>query len=100
MTAREIYNISDTIKTEIQKLFRELSQIRCALQDVENAKEKDYDWLEEVTQEQKEAYINRDIDYAKKRAYSRVRMAITGILKESNEIASQALKILDKDIEY
>lgn len=101
MTASEIYNISDAIDTEIQFLFRELSMIRRVLQDVENAKEDDYDWLDdEATPEQKEFYINNKINFAKRMADRGIRMAITGILKEANEIASQALKMIDKEIEY
>ena len=101
MTASEIYSISDAIDTEIQFLFRELSMIRRVLQDVENAKEDDYDWLDdEATPEQKESYINNKINFAKKMADKGIKTAITGILKEANEIASHALKIIDKEIEY
>lgn len=101
MTTQEIYNICEAIGTEIQFLFRELSMIRMCLQDVENAKEDDYDCLDdEATPEQKEAYINSTINFAKKMADRGIRMAVSGILKEANEIASQALKMIDKEIEY
>lgn len=100
MKPNEIKKNRGFISDVIQGLWRDLGQIEMALIDVENIKEKDYDWLEEVTQEQKDAYINRDLDYAKKRADREIKEALMGILRKSNEIANKALEMIDEEIEY
>lgn len=101
MKQNEINKNCESINTILQELYRELSQIRMALQDVENTKENNYSWIdEEATPEQRESLINKEIGYAKKRADRVIKKALMGILRKSNEMTNKALSMIEEEIEF
>lgn len=100
MKANEIDKSCESINNKLQDLYRKLSQIRMALQSVENTKENDYSYLEDMTDEQKEVYINRELLYAEERAALSIKNALMGILRKSNEITNKALEMIEEEIEF